>query len=292
MDGQDAALFERQRPRLLGLAYRILGSRADAEDAVQDCFVKWNAAGRDAIENPVAWLTTICTRRCLDLLRAAHRTRIDYVGAWLPEPIHMKTGPDEGDAELAASLGSAFLLMLERLTPRERAAYLLHEIFDRPYGEIAATLEMEEPACRKLVSRAKANIDQGKVRHRTPTETQERLLDAFKVAVSSGSPDGLAALLSSDIRLTSDGGGKVRAALNTLTGHRHVLAFLRKVGRWWAGYEWADAEINGGRGIILTDAGQPAAAISFGYDEKGELSDIFIMRNPDKLGRMNPVAIQ
>lgn len=292
MDGQDAALFERQRPRLLGLAYRILGSRADAEDAVQDCFVKWSAAGRDAIDNPVAWLTTICTRRCLDLLRAAHRTRVDYVGAWLPEPIHMTTGPDEGDAELAASLGSAFLLMLERLTPKERAAYLLHEIFDRPYGEIAATLEMEEPACRKLVSRAKANIDQGKVRHHTPADTQARLLDAFKVALSTGSPDGLSALLSSDIRLTADGGGKVRSALNVLSGHRHVLAFLRKAARWWAGYEWTDAEINGGRGVILTEAGRPAAAISFGYGEDGRLHDIFIMRNPDKLARLDPVAVQ
>ena len=259
---------------------------------MQDCFLKWSAADRDPIDNVPGWLTTICTRRCLDLLRAANRTRVDYVGAWLPEPMHMASGPDETDGELAASLGSAFLLMLERLTPKERAAYLLHEIFDRPYGEIAATLEMEESACRKLVSRAKANIDQGKVRHHTPVETQERLLDAFKAAVTSGAPDRPSALLSNDIRLTSDGGGKVRAALEVIAGHRRVLAFLHMARTWWADYDWADAEINGGRGIILTDQGKPAATISFAYDDAGALRDIFIMRNPDKLGRLEPVAIQ
>ena len=291
MDAQDLARFERERPRLLGLAYRTLGSRVDAEDAVQDCFLKWGAADRDAIDNVAAWLTTVCTRRCLDLLRAASRSRVDYVGAWLPEPIHMATDSEDSDFALATSLGSAFLLMLERLTPRERAAYLLHEIFDRPYGEIAATLEMEEPACRKLVSRAKANIDQGKVRHHTPVETQERLLDAFRAAVTSGAPDRLSALLSSDIRLTADGGGKVRSALNVLAGHRHVLAFLRLAGKWWAEYDWTETEINGGRGLILTEAGAPAAAISFAYDDAGQLADIFIMRNPDKLGRLDPVLI-
>jgi RNA polymerase sigma-70 factor (ECF subfamily) len=292
MDGRDFALFERARPRLLGLAYRILGSRVDAEDAVQDCFLKWSAADRDAIDNPDGWLTTICTRRCLDLLRAAHRSRVDYVGAWLPEPIHMRVDPEEAPAELASSLGAAFLLMLERLTPKERAAYLLHEIFDRPYDEIAATLEMEEPACRKLVSRAKANIDQGKVRHRTPVETQQRLLDAFRQAVTSDRPDQLGALLATDIRVTADGGGKVRAFLDVLEGQRLALAFIHQASRWWAGYEWEEIDINGGRGLILRDQGQVVATVSFGYDADDRIADIFITRNPDKLGRLDPALIQ
>jgi RNA polymerase sigma-70 factor (ECF subfamily) len=123
MDDADLQLFEDTRPRLLGLAYRILGSRADAEDAVQDCFLKWREADRTQITTPTAWLSTVCTRRCLDILRAADRMRIDYVGPWLPEPIHPAT-PPAADSKLAASLTTAFLLLLERLTPKERAVYL------------------------------------------------------------------------------------------------------------------------------------------------------------------------
>lgn len=292
ISGQDGALFERARPRLLGLAYRILGSRVDAEDAVQDCFLKWSAAEREAIGNVEGWLTTICTRRCLDLLRAAHRSRVDYVGSWLPEPIHMAVDPEQGVVELASSLGAAFLLMLERLTPKERAANLLHEIFERPYEEIAATLEMGEPACRKLVSRAKANVEQGKVRHHTPVETQQRLLDAFRLAVTSDRPDQLSALLASDIRVTTDGGGKVRALLETIEGHRHALAFVHHASRWWAAYEWVESDINGGRGAILLDQGRPVATLSFGYDAEGRIADIFITRNPDKLGRLEAARIR
>lgn len=292
MDGQDAALFERARPRLLGLAYRILGSRVDAEDAVQDCFLKWSAAERDAIDNADGWLTTVCTRRCLDLLRAAHRTRVDYVGAWLPEPIHRAVDPEEGEEELASSLGTAFLLMLERLTPKERAAYLLHEIFGQPYGEIAATLEIEEAACRKLVSRAKASIGEKRIRHQTPIEMQRRLLDAFKLAVTTDRPDLLGTLLADDVRITADGGGKARAFLEVLEGHRMVLACVHQASRWWAKYEWLKVDISGGPGVILLEEGHPVATVSFGHDEEGRIADIFIMRNPDKLGRLEPVRIQ
>ena len=129
--------FEAARPRLLGLAYRILGSRADAEDAVQDTFVKWQAADRSDVREPAAWLTTACTRRCLDILKAGARARVDYVGAWLPEPIATAALAAEDKLELAASLTTAFLLVLERLTPKERAAYLLHDIFETPYPAVA-----------------------------------------------------------------------------------------------------------------------------------------------------------
>src|SRR5437773_1761997 len=206
MSDADLKVFEDARPRLLGLAYRILGSRADAEDAVQDCFFKWRDADRAQIQTPLAWLSSVCTRRCLDLLRVGDRARVNYVGPWLPEPIHPATPPALDD-KLATSLTTAFLLLLERLTPKERAAYLLHEIFDQPYAEIAAMLEMDEAACRKLVSRARQNIDHDRVRHVTPKETQDDLLHAFQWAVMSGSTNQLAALLSSDIRLTTDTGG-------------------------------------------------------------------------------------
>ncbi|MEN4194546.1 sigma-70 family RNA polymerase sigma factor [Serratia marcescens] len=161
-----AALFESRRSFLIGLAYRILGSLADAEDAVQDTYIKWLHADRHSILNPAAWLTTVCTRRCLDLLRAAQQARVDYVGIWLPEPIQTAAAKTpEQTLELSSSLSTAFMLLLERLTPRERAAYLLHDIFDLPYADLATTLGGEETACRKLVSRARKSWPPGGAQH-------------------------------------------------------------------------------------------------------------------------------
>ena len=294
MTGQPISLtFEEARPKLLGLAYRILGSRADAEDAVQDTFLKWQAADCGEIGNPAAWLTTACTRRCLDLLRAAHRSRVSYVGAWLPEPIHTPIANEaETRLELASTLTTAFLLMLERLTPKERAAYLLHDIFEVPYPEIAETLDMQESAARKLVSRAKANVEQAKVRHVTPLERQDELLAAFQGAIASGTPAQLAALLSDDIRLAADGGGKVPAVARTLSGKQEVLAFMvDRLHEWWADYGWTRADINGSRGFILTKDGGTVATVTFGYDEDGRATDIFIMRNPDKLAGLAGSAL-
>ena len=293
LDDDDARTFEDARPNLLGLAYRILGSHADAEDAVQDAFLKWLVANRKDIENPAAWLTTICTRRCLDLLRSAHRTRVNYVGAWLPEPVHT---PIENEAEsrlnLASSLTTAFLLLLERLTPKERAAYLLHDIFEVPYPEIAKTLGIQESACRKLVSRAKANVDQAKVRHTTPLHRQDQLVAAFQSAITSGKPAHLASLLSDDIRLSADGGGKVPTVLGVLHGKADVMAFLvERLHEYWADFQWIGADINGGRGIILQKDGVTSATVSFAFDETGKVTDIYVVRNPDKLSRLCAAAM-
>jgi RNA polymerase sigma-70 factor (ECF subfamily) len=288
-----SAVFETQRSLLMGLAYRILGSRADAEDAVQDTFLKWREADHGAIANAGSWLTTACTRRCIDLLRSAHRSRVDYVGSWLPEPIH--TAVDDMQAEhasLASSLSTAFLLMLERLTPKERAAYLLHEIFDRPYPEIAQILEIQEAACRKLVSRARDNIEQAHVRHVTPRPQQEQLLAAFESAVLSGDTRGLAGLLADDIALRADGGGKATAVRETLHGRPRVLDFLTVMQRYWSDLRWVFMEINGSRGLALEQDGEAVASVSFAYDEEGRVSEIFIMRNPDKLGRLQEAPIQ
>lgn len=286
-------IFETARPRLLGLAYRILGSRADAEDAVQDTFLKWQSADVASIDNPAAWLTTICTRHCLDLLRAAHRSRVNYVGSWLPEPIHLAVDNEaEKNAELSSSLTTAFLLILERLTPKERAAYLLHEIFETPYPQIASTLDLEEAACRKLVSRAKQHIDQSRVRHVAPAQRQDELLSAFQIAITKGETSQLAALLSDDIRFTSDGGGKVRALLEVLHGKADVMAFIERLHSFWANFEWRDVNINGARGVLILENGSVNAAISFAYDEADRLSDVYVVRNPDKLAMLDVVAIQ
>ncbi|SDL19540.1 RNA polymerase sigma-70 factor, ECF subfamily [Modicisalibacter muralis] len=289
-DLDNAQIFQEARSQLLGLAYRILGSLADAEDAVQDTFLKWHKADRHTIDAPVAWLTTVCTRRCLDLLRSAHKSRVDYVGTWLPEPIH--TPIEEGvenASELAGSLTTAFLLTLERLTPKERAAYLLHDIFEVPYPEIAETLELKESACRQLVSRARVNIEQAKVRHATPLERQEQLLAAFEAAVTSGSASAFAALLSDDVQLATDGGGRVPALLEALHGKAAVVEFIvERLGRFWADYRWVALDINGCRGLVLRQEGKvvTVAAVSFAYDDAGRVTNIYIMRNPDKLSRL------
>ncbi|MGF6254195.1 RNA polymerase sigma factor SigJ [Ensifer sp. ZNC0028] len=294
-DRQHMQIFEEARPRLLGLAYRILGSRADAEDAVQDTFLKWQEVDRASIDTPAAWLTTACTRRCLDLLKAAHRKRVDYVGAWLPEPIH--TASDDNAEEklaLTSSLTTAFLLMLERLTPKERAAYLLHEIFGQPYDEVAETLDMQETAARKLVSRAKTNIGLEKARHQTPRERQDELLSAFHTAIHGGNVTGLSALLSADVKLTADGGGKVATVLGVLAGKETVLAFIvDRLTEYWSHYVWEIGDINGGRGIVLRDEAKNeiAATVAFGYDGDGNVNDIFIMRNPDKLTHFGEAAL-
>ncbi|MEH6414669.1 RNA polymerase sigma factor SigJ [Pseudomonas sp. CGJS7] len=290
----DTRLFAQTAPMLTGLAYRILGSRADAEDAVQDTFLKWQAADRASIDNPGAWLTTACTRRCIDLLRSAHRTRVDYVGEWLPEPIHAETtGEPEAQLALASSLSTAFLLLLERLTPKERAAYLLHEIFDQPYADVARILEIEEPACRKLVQRARGHVEQGKVRHVTPAEQQDRLLAAFETALVQGHTAPLAALLSEQIALRADGGGKATAAAQALHGRDAVLGFIESVLHPACREDrWTFVDLNGSRGVILEREGRIEAALSFGYDEAGQLHDIFIMRNPDKLARLEAVRIR
>jgi len=282
------AAFEQARSRLLGLAYRILGSRADAEDAVQDTFLKWQANDRGDIATPGAWLTTVCTRHCLDLLRSADRARVDYVGTWLPEPVQTANDDSPEQAtELASSLTTAFLLALQRLTPKERAAYLLHEIFDMPYPDVARTLDLQEPACRQLVVRARGHIEQAKVRHATPPERQHRLLAAFGAAIATGSIDALAGLLSDDVRLSADGGGKVSAARRVMRGAGEVLRFIQQgLHVWWSSGQLQEATINGNLGFLLREGDKVVSTVSFAYDESGRVADVFIMRNPDKLERI------
>ncbi len=285
-------VFEQARPRLLGLAYRILGSRAEAEDAVQDTFLRWQAVDIRNIEFPGAWLTTACTRRAIDMLRASYRSRVDYVGNWLPEPVQpMIDNEAEAQMELSSSLSTAFLLMLERLSPKERAAYLLYEIFEMSYASVAASLDMNEPACRKLVSRAKARIGDSQVRYQPSEERQEELLAAFEDAIRNGQPGSLVAMLASDVRLTADGGGKVATVMEVLEGDA-VMAFLTgRLSQWWTAYDWTFTDISGLRGLVLREGKQVVATVSFAYDTQDRITDIFIMRNPDKLEGLGEVRI-
>lgn len=286
--------FEDAQPRLLGLAYRILGSRAEAEDAVQDTFLKWADTDRTAIRNLEGWLTTTCTRRCLDLLRSAHRTRMTYPGEWLPEPIHTPLEAEaSGESELASTLTTAFLLMLERLTPKQRAAFLLREIFGASYASVAETLEIEESTCRKLVSRAKANLDDPRIRSQISVARQDQLLTAFQEAIQSGTIERLADHLAEDIRLTADGGGKALAARQIIAGREKVMTFVQRLlAVFWGAYQWRRTDINGRRGWLLENQGKVDAVVSFAYDEDERITDIFIVRNPDKLTRLEPVEIR
>jgi RNA polymerase sigma factor (sigma-70 family) len=296
----DARTFEEVRPRLMGLAYRVLGSTADAADAVQDTYIAWQRADKHDIRSARAWLTTVCTRRAIDLATAADRARVNYVGPWLPEFVHTDiAGRDVADqvseqAALASSVTTAFLLLLERLTPRERAAYILHELFDWEYREVAAALDMQEPACRQLVARARRNVGRPDARHQTSRARQQELLDAFRSALAGDSMDRLAGLLADDVELSADGGGKAPAPRQTLRGRQEVLGFFgRIVAPHVAGVELREAEINATRALEVVRDGVIIAALSFDFDDDGRVQTVFAMRNPDKLAVLSrpPISL-
>lgn len=282
-------IFELRRPFLTGLAYRMLGSRADAEDVVQDVFVKWLGTDRYAVDNPAAWLTTVCTRRCLNELESARRARTEYFGMWLPEPVQGSGAQSpEQEAELACSLSTAFLLLLERLAPKERAAYLLHEIFGLGHAEVASAIGVREEACRKLVSRARVNIGRPVARQLVPPHRQQSLLHAFRHAISTGQTDLLSGLLAEDVVLAADGGGKVAAIATPLSGRETVLGFIAtSLSAWWRGYAWEETTINGSHGALLRSGGVLEAAVSFSYDSQGCATGIYVVRNPDKLASLS-----
>ncbi len=290
----DLQVFDDLRPRLNGLAYRILGIFSDAEDAVQDTFLKWAGTDRSTIDNPRGWLVTACTRRCLDMRRNGDRARMDYVGAWLPEPIQLSTEDTaEAEAELTSSLSMAFLMMLERLTPKERAAFLLHDIFDLSYADVAETLDTSEVGSRKLVSRARGNAGRSVVRHATPPDQQMAFLAAFQTAVQEGNIDRLSHMLADDARLRADGGGKVPAILETIEGIGPLCTFVSdNLRRYWADHDWVVANLNGMRGALINFQGRTTAAVTFAFAEDAKVHDIYIVRNPDKLVHLDAVHIQ
>lgn len=286
--------FERARPKLLGLAYRLLGSFADAEDVVQEVYLNWMASNKAEIKNPVGWMMTVCSRRAIDMLRSARVARTDYVGPWLPEPIETKISAESQQAPTPEQLlvtsetvTTAFLMVLERLNSKERAAFLLHDIFGMSFKEVAATIGMTEPACRKLASRARSNIQAARNIQQPNKAHQNKLVDAFLNAVETGVTDTLEQYLASDITMLTDGGGKVAASKVPLHQIRDITLFIRKVlHRAWPAFDIKRAEINGTSGLIVRDKDTIVAAASFAYDTDGQIADIYIMRNPDKLARL------
>ena len=220
------AAFEQQRGRLLGIAYRMLGSRAEAEDIVQEAWLRWNSAAAQDIRSPQAWLIAATTRLCIDRLRQLRAAREVYVGPWLPEPLTLEAAPPaDHAAELASDLSVAFLAVLERLAPEERAAYLLHEIFDSGYDDIARIIGKSEVASRQIVSRARRRVREARPRVQVSPEARKRLLDGLAQAIRAQDQAALLKLLSEDASWTSDGGGKAKAAKKVIRGAVHVARF-------------------------------------------------------------------
>jgi RNA polymerase sigma-70 factor, ECF subfamily len=287
-----AASFEPYRRRLLGLAYRMLGSMADAEDAVQETYLRWHEADRENVSNPRAFLMTTTTRMCLDMLTSARARREEYVGPWLPEPVldTAALAPDSR-TELAEDLSIALLLTLDRLSPLERAAFLLHDVFDFSFTEVASALERTEAA-----SRARTHVRAARPRGVTapPARSGEidakhaQLLSAFGVATQSGDLNALMQLLASDVRVVTDGGGKVASALNVIEGADRAARFLLEVTRKRPGAWWREdftvrfATINGLPGVIV-DAPEGAMQTAVFEIEGDVIRALYVVRNPDKL---------
>jgi RNA polymerase sigma-70 factor, ECF subfamily len=294
--------FEPYRRRLLGLAYRMLGSMADAEDAVQETYLRWHGADRDRVSNAKAFLMTTTIRICIDMLTSARARREEYIGPWLPEPILDAAAltPDSR-MELAEDLSIALFLTLDRLLPLERAAFLLHDVFDFSFSEVASALERSEAACRKLAARARANVRASRPRGATIPRASSggidpkhaQFLSAFAAATQSGDLNAITQLLASDVRVVTDGGGKVRSALKVIDGADRVAQFLVGVTRkhedaWWRDdFTLRFALVNGLPGVVVDSSQGPVQTTAF--EIEGEvIKALYVVRNPEKLRHLAP----
>jgi RNA polymerase sigma-70 factor (ECF subfamily) len=276
--------FQRHQPKLYGIAYRMLGSTADAEDIVQDAYLRWHQTGTGPVQVPEAWLTTIVTRLCIDRLRAARTEREAYRGPWLPEPLFGEVArPAERGAELAVDMSFAFLLLLERLAPEERAAFLLHEVFDCDYPEIANVLGRNEAACRQIVHRARVSVHQGRPRFQVSEATRRRLLEKFASALQTQDHAALLVLFAEDATWTADGGGKAKAATKVVRSAERISRFAIGVWRrYTAGLVVRIVPINGELGLLMSVHGTPRSTISIETDGARILA-VYTVLNPDKL---------
>jgi RNA polymerase sigma-70 factor (ECF subfamily) len=288
-----SATFEPHRRRLLGLAYRMLGSIAEAEDAVQETYLRWHGADRASVADARAFLMTTTTRICLDVLRSARVRREKYVGPWLPDPVTdaAALAPD-AQTELAEDLSVALLLTLDRLSSLERAAFLLHDVFDYSFAQVSDALGRSEAACRQLAARARARVRSARPAGAIPARGASSLVDAkhaqllsaFVAAARSGDIAGLTRLLASDARVVTDSGGKVPAVLNVITGADRVAALVAGIVRkgWTDGMSVRFEVINGLPGLITS--GPEGLIQTNAFDIEGDVvKAIYIVRNPDKL---------
>lgn len=278
--------FDQLRPRLQGIAYRMLGSNGEAEEVVQDAWLRWHATDPSTLDNAEAWLVAVTTRLAIDRLRSAKLQREQYPGIWLPEPQLSEEPTPEEEVERADSVSVAFLLLLERLTPEARAAFLLREVFDLDYDEVATSLDRSEAACRQLVHRAKTQLREQRSRQVMPRQAQQQLLQRFVAVLGSGDIAAMKAMLAEDAVLLSDGGGKVSSLGKPLVGGEPIAKLYRGTHwRYGAGIRLELAMLNGGWGLLRFIDGALESAQTFEIDGS-RITRIQVQRNPDKLARI------
>jgi len=289
----DAAteVFEEHRPVLMGVAYRMLGRVSDAEDVVQEAWLRWSRADRDAVRAPRGYLVRVTTRLAVDRLRQAQARKESYVGPWLPEPYATDFGdavPDTADrAVLTDSVSLAVLVVLESLSPLERAVFVLREAFGYPFADIAATLDRSEAAVRQLAIRARRHVDERRPRYEVDPAERRDLTERFLAASVEGDLDGLLRLLAPDVRLVGDSGGRTKAPLRVLESADKVARFLAGVAaKGIEDVSFRFLELNGGTALLVLSGGKPDTVLQVEVVD-GLIQCIYIMRNPDKLGSLS-----
>ncbi|UNO38631.1 RNA polymerase sigma-70 factor [Streptomyces sp. MST-110588] len=280
-------VFQEHRPVLQGVAYRMLGRVADAEDVVQEAWLRWSAADRSAVREPRAYLVRVTTRLAIDRLRQVQARRESYVGPWLPEPLATDFGdavPDSAErAVLAESVTLAVLVVMESLSPLERAVFVLREAFGYPYAEIAAILERGEAAVRQLAGRARRHVEEGKPRFEVDPARQRDLTERFLAAAAGDDLEGLLGLLAADVRLVGDSGGKAKAPLRIIRTADKVGRFLLGAARSGvSGMEFVLRELNGGIALVAFSGGKADSVFQVDVAD-GRIQTVYIVRNPDKL---------
>jgi RNA polymerase sigma-70 factor (ECF subfamily) len=283
-----ADIFEQHRAKLRGVAYRMLGSLSEAEDVVQDAYLRWHRAPEGEVRSPEAWLVTVVTRLSIDRLRQARVERESYVGPWLPEPIVEQHAPAADAAtELASSLSVAFLVVLERLSPEERAAFLLHDVFESGYDEIAQILGKSEVACRQLVSRARKRVHEERPRVQVSEAARKTLLNRLVQAILTHDREALMGLLAADAAWVADGGGKARAARKPVLGRTAVARFvLGVIGRRVPEVRFLPVTVNAEAGLALYFRERLTAVLSIRTDGT-HILEVFSILNPEKLSQID-----
>lgn len=292
----EAEVFERTRPLLLAIAYRMLGSFAEAEDVVQEAFLRYHRAvgtsGTEAVGAPKAYLVTVTTRLAIDQLRSARSRREQYVGQWLPEPVLTPDSQVERSAELNESLSIAFLMLLERLSPLERAVFLLREVFEYGHREIAEIVGKSEANVRQIAVRARRHVDGGRGRFEVAPAAHAELAQRFFTALQAGDVDALMAVLAVDVTMIGDGGGQAPALAEPATGRQRVARFLLGLARLAArlGLGIRLEQVNGEPGAVVADPAGRVTAVMALEIEEGSVRAIRSVVNPDKLRHLGPVV--
>ncbi|MGI6877260.1 RNA polymerase sigma-70 factor [Microbacterium sp. gxy059] len=286
----DADVIRAHRGLLFGIAYEILGSAADAEDVLQESWIRWHESDREGVRDERAYLARIVARQALNRLRPVRRRREDYAGPWLPEPL--LTAPDVADdVVLAESVSTAMMLVLETLGPVERAVFVLREVFDFGYDEIARAVDRRPDAVRQIASRARAHVAARRPRAEVSAAEVERVVERFRIAAETGDVQGLVDVLAPDVVMLSDGGGRVTAARKPVVGVERVLHFLGGLLRPYPGAVFETEHVNGAPGIWVRIGGSVDGVVSFAF--AGAVVDrVFYVRNPEKLGALgDPVSL-